>query len=266
MSVSSKVLLDNMWQDYLKLNPLAQRIKELLEEKGEIVFNDHIALRTYKNPKCSIDILAKPFLNDGYIEKDEYHFEQKKLYAKHFEHPDSSMPKIFISELLVEKLSDSAQKIIGNLISQMDNAITSKDNFLYSGRPWDLDFVTYESLLKESEYAGWMAAFGFRPNHFTVNVNMLKNFSDIEEVNDFLKKNNIELNSSGGEIKGSKEVYLKQSSTLANKALVKFSDKSIEIPSCYYEFAKRFPLHTGELYQGFVAKSADKIFESTDQQ
>jgi hypothetical protein len=37
-----------------------------------------------------------------------------------------------------------------------------------------------------------------------------------------------------------------------------------EIPGCYYEFAKRYPDADGKLYSGFIAKSADKIFESTD--
>jgi hypothetical protein len=32
----------------------------------------------------------------------------------------------------------------------------------------------------------------------------------------------------------------------------------------WYEFARRDVLPTGELFQGFVPASADKIFESTD--
>jgi hypothetical protein len=36
------------------------------------------------------------------------------------------------------------------------------------------------------------------------------------------------------------------------------------IPSAYYEFARRYPDKDGKLYSGFIAKSADKIFESTD--
>jgi hypothetical protein len=58
-------------------------------------------------------------------------------------------------------------------------------------------------------------------------------------------------------------VFLEQSSTLANNIEVKFDDGVLTIPACYYEFARRYPLKTGELYQGFVAASADKIFEST---
>jgi hypothetical protein len=59
-------------------------------------------------------------------------------------------------------------------------------------------------------------------------------------------------------------VKLEQSSTMADKAVVKFSDGEVSIPSCFYEFAKRYPLDCGTLYSGFVAASADKIFESTN--
>jgi hypothetical protein len=33
-------------------------------------------------------------------------FKAKKLYAKHFEHKDPDAPKVFISELKVEELSE----------------------------------------------------------------------------------------------------------------------------------------------------------------
>jgi hypothetical protein len=122
----------------------------------------------------------------------------------------------------------------------------------------------YKTLLEESEYAAWMSAFGFRVNHFTVNVNALKKFNNLQALNDFIKSNGYKLNAAGGEIKGSKDVYLEQSSTLADKVKVQFSDGTFEIPSVYYEFALRYKLADGKLYQGFVEKSADKIFESTD--
>lgn len=51
---------------------------------------------------------------------------------------------------------------------------------------------------------------------------------------------------------------------MADKVIVKFSDGEFEIPGGFYEFAKRYELPNGELYKGFVAASADKIFESTD--
>ncbi|MFP5459898.1 MAG: 2-oxoadipate dioxygenase/decarboxylase family protein, partial [Bacteriovoracia bacterium] len=108
-----------------------------------------------------------------------------------------------------------------------------------------------------------VAAFGYRPNHFTVFINALKSFADIQSLNVFLKEQGVKLNASGGEIKGTPAVYLEQSSTLANNIAVTFDDGELTIPACYYEFARRYPLASGELYQGFVAASADKIFEST---
>ena len=65
-------------------------------------------------------------------------------------------------------------------------------------------------------------------------------------------------------IKGSPEVLLEQSSTMADKVVVNFTDGDVEIPSCFYEFARRYPMDNGQLYTGFVAASADKIFESTN--
>jgi hypothetical protein len=57
---------------------------------------------------------------------------------------------------------------------------------------------------------------------------------------------------------------LEQSSTLASRVRVEFSDGTREIPGCYYEFARRYPDATGRLFSAFLAPNADKIFESTD--
>ena len=72
------------------------------------------------------------------------------------------------------------------------------------------------------------------------------------------------LNTSGGEIKGTPEELLEQSSTMANEVEIKFKQGSFKVLNSYYEFAKRYELPNGNLYQGFIAASADKIFESTD--
>ncbi len=51
---------------------------------------------------------------------------------------------------------------------------------------------------------------------------------------------------------------------MADKVPVTFIEGTEIIPGGFYEFAKRYPMGNGELYTGFVAASADKIFESTD--
>ncbi len=256
-------LLEKMWSDYIKLNPQAQQIVNMFKDRGEEVVNDHIALRTFNHPKVCIDVVAKPFLEAGYKEKGEYTFEEKKLYAKHFEHSKEDMPKIFISELKLEEFSDELNQTVQGLIDQIDENSITRFDFSSLGRPWEVTSEVYTSLQKESDYAAWVAAIGYRPNHFTVFVNKLKTFEGLEELNSFLKEKGFKLNASGGEIKGGKDVLLEQSSTLADSVEIEFIDKKMTIPSCYFEFAKRYADPSGKLYQGFVAKSADKIFEST---
>lgn len=265
-SQALKDLLSKMWTDYCELNPAARRIYDLLTAEGEVVLNDHIALRTFNHPRLGIESLAKHIKGLGYKEAPTpYVFAEKKLFAKHYEHTDETQPKIFISELELEKVSPAIQQAVEKMVSEIPQSLIDSPAFLVCGRPWSMSKATYEGLAKESEYASWVAAHGFRPNHFTVNINALKKLHEIRDLNAFLKSKGYTLNAAGGEIKGSKEVYLEQSSTMAAEIEVKFDDGSLKIPGCYYEFAKRYALPNGKLYQGFVAASADKIFESTNQ-
>jgi hypothetical protein len=247
------------------MNPQADKIHRLLEGRGEAVINDHIAFRTYRSSQVGIDRFQKVFEKYSYRAMGEYYFKEKKLYARHYENQNAELPKIFVSELMVDQLSNSAQKLIDGLLAQVADDFCSSAEFLYAGRPWKLGSQVYQDLMKETEYGAWLSAFGFRANHFTVNVNRLKTFDSLNALNLFLKENGFPLNASGGEIKGGPQAFLEQSSTMAARISVAFDDRSLEIPSCYYEFAKRYPLENGKLYQGFVETSADKIFESTDQ-
>ena len=72
------------------------------------------------------------------------------------------------------------------------------------------------------------------------------------------------MNTSGGEIKGTPEQLLEQSSILADTTEIDFIEGQNTVTTCYYEFARRYAAEDGEIYNGFIAASADKIFESTD--
>lgn len=260
-----KNFLDLMWHDYCAINPQAQQIHTALVNKGENVHNDHIALRTFNHPRLGIKSLAQHFEKYGYTDGGEYFFSEKKLYAKHFENKKNPlMPKIFISELELEKMSPFVQSTLNGVVEQIPNAKISDETFVYSGKTWEADFETYEKLAAESEYASWVYVWGHRPNHFTVSVNALKSFEGLPEINSFVTGLGYKLNTSGGVIKGTPAELLEQSSTMANTINVKFTDGEHQIPGCYYEFAKRYKMSNGEYYQGFIAKSADKIFESTN--
>lgn len=260
---SLDVMFENMWHDYTTLNPKVLEVEDVFKKSGEILVNDHVAFRTFNTPELGLEPFKKYFLKNGYEVKGEYHFKVKKLYAQHLEHPSGKFPKIFISELLTEQLSPKAQSIIENLLSQVHKDFSQKESFCISGRPWKVHKQQYTDLLAESEYAAWMSAFGFRVNHFTVLVNALKTFKSLEEVNTALKAAGFRLNTSGGEIKGTEQVGLRQSSTMAVDVAVEFIEGRQMIPGCYYEFAQRFKVGD-TIYNGFVEQSADKIFESTN--
>jgi hypothetical protein len=198
------------------------------------------------------------------VQPDRYRFHDKKLVARYWRHDDPALPKVFISELQVHELSAAAYQIIVQLVAQLPPKFGERPDLPWAGRPWTVRRAEYQSLLFESEYAAWVAAFGFRVNHFTVLVNALTTFPDLQSLDAFLVDHGFTLNESGGAIKGTPAQLLEQSSTRADSIEVELAGENLRVPSCYYEFARRYPLPSGELFQGFVPTSADKIFESTD--
>ena len=258
-------LLEALWRDYVAMTPQAERIHALLSARGDTVANDHVALRTYGLPGIGIAALAAPFEAQGWVvQPDRYRFDDKKLVARYWRHPRPGLPKVFISELCVDEVSAGARAIITRLVAQLPAGFGSRPDLPWAGRPWRCTRADYDALLAESEYAAWVAAFGFRVNHFTVDVNALTSFAGLADLNVFLVGHGFVLNTAGGAIKGTPAERLEQSSTRADEIAVELDGAPARLPSCYYEFAKRYPLPDGSLFQGFVPASADKIFESTN--
>ena len=52
-------------------------------------------------------------------------------------------------------------------------------------------------------------------------------------------------------------------SGLDGAALLARADGRLTLPACYYEFAQRYPDAGGQLFEGFIPESANRIFEST---
>ncbi len=264
--MKAQAIFNKLWDQYSTENPSAGQIHSLFSKKDLPVINDHVAFRTFNDPRVNIDVLALPFIEAGYKAMGEYKFEAKKLKARHYELPDSpESPRVFISELLLEEFSPFLQTTIREKLDRVPDQVINSPELILQGSIFNpLSHEVYGRLREESEYAAWLYVFGFRANHFTVSINHLPDFEGIEEVNNFLKKEGFALNTAGGEIKGTPLELLEQSSTLADQVDVEFQEGSFSVPSCYYEFAKRYPDADGKLFSGFIAGSADKIFESTD--
>ncbi|WP_442482306.1 DUF1338 domain-containing protein [Aeoliella sp. SH292] len=255
-----------LWTDYVAMAPQAQRIRDAFVSRGERVVNDHVAFRTLGLEPIGIARLEPHVLALGYRQLEPYEFPDKKLRAFGYVCDDPEAPRIFLSELKVEELSPRSAAILKECAAWVDSAELSEPEVLWSGRLWDpISWEDYQTLVAESEYAAWVATLGLRPNHFTIAINYLQKTTSVEEVLGVVESLGYKVNDSGGRVKGTPEQLLEQGSTLADRMEVEFADGQVHaVPTCYYEFAKRYPDASGNLFQGFVATSADKIFESTD--
>lgn len=260
-------------------------IREHVIQSADEIRNDHIAFRTMGVPNLGIASLEKIFLHYGYVRRDHYAFASKKLDAYWYAPPSEEFPRIFISELRVNDLSKDAQDIICSYTSEvshdpvdaldLDDAI-AVGNFLHQSL-WRIPTKSdYLKLLEESEYAAWVIYNRYYLNHYTISVHYLKEgYNHLHQFNEFLERNGIVLNDSGGKIKVSPDGLLLQSSTVAQLVSATFAGNEVlDIAGSYVEFAERKVLpefaHLPEkerkrehLREGFEANNADKIFEST---
>jgi hypothetical protein len=265
--MDTTLLFERFWKRYSTENPGAKRIYDLFTAMGNKVVHDHIALRTFDDPRMNIDVISRLFTERGYEQRGNYEFKTKKLRGIHMEHrTDPLAPKVFISELLTSELSDYLQATVRECLNRPGDSVYSDPDLVYRGSIWGkISFDTYNRLRQESEYAAWLLVYGYRANHFAVKVNELKNFMTLQEVNEFIQSNGYRMTTVGGEIiYGAPEELLEQSATLAELLPVEFTDGIHEIPSCFYEFTLRYNRPDGTQYSGFIAANADKIFESTN--
>jgi len=256
----------------------------MIANENEII-NDHIAFRTLGVPNLGISSFEKIFLHYGYSKMDSYHFAAKKLDAYWYAPPSPEYPRIFISELRVEDLSNQAQRIISEytntIIADPIDAIDLDDtqavgDFFYKPL-WKLPTLAdFQKLSEESEYAAWVIYNRYYLNHYTICVHDLPSpYNSLEVFNEFLIELGIVLNSSGGIIKTSNDGLLRQSSSVAEMVDATFAyNEKMKISGSYVEFAERSILPEFKSLdkndikrehrrEGFEAANADKIFEST---
>lgn len=282
-------IMEALFTPYRKRVPDVGKIVEAMQNRGIIskeseIENDHVAFRTLGVPHLGLASFEKIFLHYGYTKMDPYHFAKKKLDAYWYAPPEPKYPRIFISELRVQDLSETAQQIIQKFTSSISSDpvdhLDLKDveqvGEFFHLPLWDLPTVAeYNQLAEESEYAAWVIYNRYYLNHYTISVHPLETHNTLEKFNAFLEDIGVVLNTAGGKIKVSPDGLLRQSSSVAEIITARFScGSALEIPGSYVEFAERLPLpefqhlSAAELTrkhrrEGFEAGNADKIFEST---
>lgn len=292
-----------VWEDYRNQVTDVSRIEAAIRTRGETWHEDHVAFRTLPGLHCGAHVLQGIFEALGYTRRDAYHFTDKQIEAFWMEPPGAKelacamvSPKIFVSELVVKGFSPAFQACVQSAaasvkasplarIQELASEVAHGSAFAAStledtvvavltrGPAWPRPMRSdYLALLKESEYAAWTLVFGNRANHFTVSVYLMEHFASLQAFNEHITGTlKIPMNAAGGGIiKGTPELRLEQSATVAAKVPVLFQDGILELAFAFIEFAFRYP-QEGRLadgrwssyYQGFVVNNADKIFEST---
>ncbi len=254
-----------LFQDYTRIAPQAGQILASVEERFGEVQNDHVAFRTFSLEPIRGSELEDAFFDMGYTRHRPYAVPDKHLSAFSYVPRSAEDPLIFLSEFDVATLPPHLERWVENAISVVRDKNLSPMELLRCGRMWSMpDYQTYRELEKHSPYAAWLSVWGLCANHFTIALHNLPTTPSLEDVVAHVQAQGWTMNTEGGLYKGTPADLLEQASTMAELLDVTFSDGSVHaVPSCYYEFARRYPDASGEFYKGFVPQSATHIFEST---
>lgn len=296
-------LWNKLWQNYSQRVNYAQIYQQMINHAGGTVTNDHIAFRSLRlnvdGQNLGIEYLAQIVEALGYEAAGEYTFPDQKLYARHYRHPQQAqfdLPKLFISELIVDQLPDAIatliyQTVTSNLDVTSNNLYTQLTQFLGEtnskldiesftqelkaifSRPWDIPLKSdVEKVNAVSQYGAWVLIHGYAVNHFTGYINRQNTpiYHDIDSTAQGLTNLGVPMKT---QIEGSREIGLRQTATQAVIENIAVRDDSnnelISIPwtYAYYELAERnlIQLESGKevLFDAFIGANAQHLFEMT---
>ncbi|QFS49168.1 DUF1338 domain-containing protein [Nostoc sphaeroides] len=288
-----------LWQEYNARVNHARTYQQMITAAGGTVANDHIAFRSLRllvdSPQgkinLGIDYIGQLAEALGYVATGEYNFAQTHLYARYYRHPQQeefNLPKLFISELIVDELPANIAQLISKTVSSIPYELTSPLTLLQKDgnietiakqlqqvftRPWLPPVCSVvEEVNQVTQYGAWVLLHGYAVNHFTgyVNGQNTPEYPDIETTADALANLGVPMKA---EIEGNIACGLRQTATQAVTEMVTVLDDNsgAEIPIpwtyAYYEIAQRYliEVESGKqvLFDAFLGSNAQQLFEMT---
>lgn len=289
-------LLDRLWGAYrLKMEHVVT-YESVVAAHGGTFRNDHVAFRTLaaQNPAAGHFTLGRIFEALGYRAGGCYDFPDTHLTAVHYNAPDPSLPKIFVSQLKIWELSPAGrERCFASLrahrptVSDADLADLSSLETLGPRRrkevfervsavflelPWPLpQKADVLALNEESQYGAWVLVNGYGVNHFTAAVDPKgpRALNDIEKVVEALRRAGVPMKAT---IEGARGSGLRQTSTEAvvvptavrdgkTKTLMPWTYAYLEIAE--RPFRKNPTTGRRERFEGFLGGQAAPLFEMT---
>ncbi|MFN6565134.1 MAG: DUF1338 domain-containing protein [Nostoc sp. ChiSLP01] len=288
-----------LWEQYSARVNHARTYQQMITTAGGNIANDHIAFRSLRllintsrgQVDLGINYLAQIVEALGYVAAGEYTFAKTHLYARHYHHPQQeefNLPKLFISELIVDELPSNIAQIISQTVSSIQYELTPRlDSFLKEEnaetiakqlqqiftRPWlPPRHSVVEEVNQVTQYGAWVLLHGYAVNHFTgyVNGQNTAKYPDIDITASSLANLGVPMKA---EIEGNVACGLRQTATQAVTEMVTVLDDNtgleIQIPwtYAYYEIAQRYPveIEPGKqvLFDAFLGSNAQQLFEMT---
>jgi hypothetical protein len=287
----AQLLWQKLWENYRLRVSYARSYEEMIQEAGGTVINDHIAFRSLhlrvEGRNLGIAYLESVVKALGYEMAGEYIFSDQKLHARHYQHPEQeelNLPKLFISELIVELLPKPIAQMIEKTVWSgkffepwnLENWVeTEKVDQLQKifTRPWSAPLKSVvEAVHEVSQYGAWVLLHGHEVNHFTgyINRQHAPQYPDIERTAHALAQRGIPMKAV---IEGNLGSGLRQTATQAVTEMVSvYEDASgaliqIPWPYAYYEIAERNEVEVAPgqkaLFEGFLGPQASNLFEMT---
>ncbi|NMG20108.1 DUF1338 domain-containing protein [Brasilonema bromeliae] len=291
-------LWELLWQDYSIRVSYARTYAQMITDAGGTVANDHIAFRSLRmeidSPQgkvnLGIDYLGQLAEALGYEAAGEYSFPETHLYARHYRHPQQEefdLPKLFISELIVDELPEKTVNLIQQTVSGVNLFHSSAILHTFATKTERLAkelhriFTSHwqpprrsvvEEVNKVTQYGAWVLLHGYAVNHFTgyVNRQNTPKYPDIETTARGLANLGVPMKA---EIEGDIASGLRQTATQAVTEIVTVLEDNVDVEIqlpwtyAYYEIAERYMVEVEPdqqvLFDGFLGRNAQQLFEMT---
>lgn len=289
-------LFDRLWARFRERVEHVAAYEQIIAAHGARFVNDHLAFRTFacQQPHVGVCSLARMFEALGYRAAGVYTFEDKLLQALHYQHPNSHLPKLFISELQVWRLGTAARQIVSRTLVQhrpaldlnvLAQLVRIEDvderrwaELLETCRDW-IETLPWQPPLKqdvlalndESQYGAWVLAHGYNVNHFTslINSHGVDSLADMERTVAALRAAGVPLKA---EIEGQPGTLLRQTATTAAVIDIAVREQehvtSMPWTYAYFELAERGLVTDPQSgmqrrFEGFLGNQAAQLFDLT---
>ena len=276
-------------EGYTKNCSSYQSIRDLISKETGVdqLQNDHVAVRGFSNDHTLRRFESILTYGNAYRKMDTYDIPEKHLIANWYSPLYTELPRVFVSELQTVRLPSKERSIIDRCFvdnahpsdTETDiNVLIDYTNSRSHCNPQVVEYNDYMCLIKVSDYAAWTLIHGHRINHMTISVHDLSShFDQFAKFLDFLESYGYNLLRNPYRIQLSHDKLLEQASIVSDVELLTFEDgATAEVPGTFVEFIWRHFITQNINYSlqftkyfpklrrdGFEAKNASKIFEST---